>query len=306
MEKDHQKKGSLPGVRYITLSSGYRVWTQKLGSGNHKVLMLHGGPGCTHEYLEKLAEDLSHHNIEVYLYDQLGSWHSDQPDDPSLWTLERFISEIEEVRLSLGLENFYLYGQSCGGLWAIEYALTYSQTALKGLILSNITGSIESYIKHINELREQLPSEDVEYMKSIEAKENFDDERYQSLLSAGLYQKHICRLDPWPDALQRAFSHMNEQVYNTMQGNNEFVFTGNLKDWNRWDNLDNINVPTLIVAGRYDTMRPSDQHRMSSLIPKSQVVICENGSHCCMWDDADTYLQALLSFIEQQHSKENA
>ena len=137
-------KHHAPGVHWVTLDSGHRVWTQRVGSGSIKLLTLHGGPGCTHEYLECLEDFLTPSGIEVIFYDQLGSYHSDQPDDESLWTLDRFIDEIEQVRQALDLEDFYLFGHSCGGIWAIEYALKY-QAHLKGLILGSITGSIQSY-----------------------------------------------------------------------------------------------------------------------------------------------------------------
>ncbi|MRI35104.1 proline iminopeptidase [Endozoicomonas sp. OPT23] len=291
-----QEKLTASGVQWVTLDNGYKVWTRRVGSGPIKLLTLHGGPGCTHEYLECLENFLIPEGIEVIFYDQLGSWCSDQPDDESLWILDRFIEEIEQVRVALDLEDFYLYGHSCGGLWAIEYALKY-QMNLKGLILGSITGSIQSYMAHINHIREQLPQNIVERMKQYEEAGDLENEEYQTLLMEHLYHQHICRLSEWPDPLNRAFDHMNNQVYNTMQGNNEFVFTGNLLGWDRWNELASIRVATLILAGRYDTMAPADQKQMQSIIPHSRLVICENGSHCSMWDDPTNYQQALVGFF---------
>ena len=291
-----QEQQNASGVKWVTLDNGYKVWTRRVGSGPVKLLTLHGGPGCTHEYLECLEGYLVPEGVEVTFYDQLGSGYSDQPDDESLWVLERFIQEIEQVRIALELDDFYLFGHSCGGLWAIEYALQY-QAHLKGLVLSSITGSIQSYMTHINHLREQLPETVVEKMKEYEDEGDLENEEYQSLLMEHLYRQHICRLPEWPDALNRAFDHMNHKIYNTMQGNNEFVFTGNLLGWDRWNELATIRVATLILAGRYDSMALDDQKQMQSIIPHSRQVICENGSHCSMWDDPENYRKGLVAFF---------
>jgi proline iminopeptidase len=143
------------GVQLVKLDNGFKVWTKRVGDGPIKMLLLHGGPGCTHEYFECFEDFFQRDKFQIIYYDQLGSHYSDQPEDISLWTVERFCDEIEQVRQALGLENFYLYGQSWGGLLAIEYALKY-QNHLKGLILSNITGSVASYETYLNELRNQL------------------------------------------------------------------------------------------------------------------------------------------------------
>lgn len=289
-------KHNASGVEWVELDCGYKVWTRRVGSGPVKVLTLHGGPGCTHEYLECLEDFLVPEGVEVIFYDQLGSYYSDQPEDESLWELDRFIDEIEQVRKALDLEDFYLFGHSCGGLWAIEYALKY-QAHLRGLVLGSITGSIQSYMTHINHLRDQLPAAIVEQMKQYEDNDDLENEAYQDLLQTHLYREHICRLPEWPDPLNRAFDHMNHSIYNTMQGNNEFVFTGNLLGWDRWNDLAEIRVATLVLAGRYDTMAPDDQRQMVSVIPHSRMVICENGSHCAMWDDPENYRKALVEFI---------
>jgi len=281
--------------RIVPLSNGLHVWTRQVGESPIKVLLLHGGPGFNHEYLECFADFLPPAGVEIYFYDQLGSYYSDQPDDTSLWVDTRFCEEVEEVRRFLGLDQFYLCGQSWGGYLAIEYALKY-QSALKGLIVSNMTASIASYIRHLSVLRERMPATVVAAMKEAEAKEDFDNPEYQGYL-AELYNRHICRLDPWPEAVQRGFAHYNPAVYNTMQGANEFVVTGNFKDWDRWDDLRRIEVPTLLLSGRHDTMSPEDIVEMGRRIPNSRVNICEEGSHLAMWDDQQAYFTYLLSYL---------
>lgn len=283
--------------KIVPISGGFHVWTRKVGDSPIKVLLLHGGPGSTHEYLECFENHLPPEGVEIYFYDQLGSYNSDQPTDPTLWEVERFREEVEEVRTFLGLDQFYLFGSSWGGFLGIEYALKY-QSALKGLIISNMTASIESYVNHINFLRDQLPKELVEKMKAYEAVGDYENPEYQDLIHEHLNKKHICRLDPWPDAVVRGFSHINPHVYNTMQGPNEFLVTGTFKDWNRWDDLHHIKVPTLLLGGKYDSMAPEDKIEMGRRIPKSRVGICENGSHLSMWDDPETYFNFIKNFIK--------
>src|SRR6478672_7781925 len=203
------------GIRMITVDGKYKVWTKKVGAGKIKVLTLHGGPGVTHEYFECFEDFLPQAGVEFYYYDQLGSFYSDQPNDPSLWTIDRFREEVEQVRAALGLENFYLYGQSWGSMLAIEYALKY-QRHLKGLVLSSMTASIPSYMAYTAKLRAALPRDAVATLEKYEATNSYDAPEYQHLIMEVLYKRHICRLDPWPDPVERAFKHVNNQVYNTM------------------------------------------------------------------------------------------
>lgn len=285
------------GVKKIQIDGKYNVWTKKIGDSATKMLTLHGGPGVTHEYLECFEDFLPQAGIEFYYYDQLGSAYSDQPKDKSLWTVDRFREEVEQVRVSLGLNNFYLFGSSWGGMLGIEYALKY-QRHLKALILSNMTASIASYVKYINELRRKFSPEIIEILEKYEAKEEYDAPEYQEVLFNQLYSKHICRISPWPEPAERAFRHLNTEVYHTMQGPNEFVVIGTFKDWDRWNEIQNIKVPTLLIVGRHDTMRVEDIQRMGELIPNSRVVVCENGSHLSMYDDQETYFRELIKFIK--------
>lgn len=284
--------------KIINLNNGFNVWTRKVGDSSIKLLLLHGGPGMTHEYLESFQDYLPDQGIEIYFYDQLGSYFSDQPDDPSLWNVDRFREEVEEVRQKLGLDEFYLLGSSWGGFLAIEYAVKY-QSHLKGLILSNTTASIAAYSKYINELRDKLPVDVIEKLDEYERNEDYSNPEYEALLDEHLNNKYICRLDPWPDAAKRGFGNINPQVYETLHGPNEFLVTGNYKDWNRWNDLENINVPTLVLGSRYDSMSMSDQEEMNRRIPNSKLAICENGSHLAMWDDADNYFSYLKEFIAE-------
>lgn len=285
------------GITMIPIEGGkYRVWTKRIGNGPIHVLTLHGGPGCTHEYFECFEDFLPQHGIQFYYYDQLGSHFSDQPDDPALWTVARFCDEVEQVRVGLGLNRFYLFGHSWGGMMGIEYALKYPHH-LNGLVISNMTASVASYVESINQIRDELPAEDLRILKKYEAKGEYNAPEYEQAMYRRVYSRYICRLDPWPEPLTRMFRHMNQQVYNTMQGPNEFVITGNFKDWNRWDDLARISVPTLVIGARYDTMPADDIRRMGALIPESRVAICERGSHLAMYDDQEAYFRHLVQFI---------
>ncbi len=284
------------GVRLIDVDGRYKVWTKRVGAGRIKLLTLHGGPGCTHEYFECFEDFLPAAGVEFYYYDQLGSAYSDQPQDASLWTIPRFLAEVEQVRSALGLDEFYLYGHSWGGLLGIEYALRYGRH-LKGLVVSNMTASVKSYVAYIDELRAQLPAASQAILAKYEKAGEYEAPEYQQVVFEQLYTRHLCRLDPWPDAVMRTFKHLAKPVYETLQGNNEFVVTGTMKDWDRWGDLERIATPTLLLGARHDEIRPADMQRMGTLIPNSRVAICENGSHLAMWDDQQAYFDHLLGFL---------
>jgi proline iminopeptidase len=287
------------GIRMIPVVGGkYKVWTKRVGSGPIKVLLLHGGPGASHEYLEVMESFLPAAGIEYYYYDQLGCGNSDQPDDPSLWTLARYTQEVEEVRRGLGLENFVLYGHSWGGILALEYALNYQQH-LRGLIISDMTAGTQSYLKRTAALKVQMLSPaSLATLEALEAKSAYDSPEYEKIMMEELYPQMICRTKPWPEPFTRSFSHLNEKIYNQMQGKSEFLVTGNLKDWERWDRLHEIKTKALTIGARYDEMDPEDMKKMAKLMPNATSFICPNGSHLCMWDDQAFYFQNLLPFLK--------
>jgi proline iminopeptidase len=284
------------GSKMIGIDGGYQVWTKKVGDAGTKVLLLHGGPGADHTGFECYEDFLPVNGIEFYYYDQLGSTNSDNPDDPKLWTIERFRDEIEAVRKGLGLEQFYLLGQSWGGLLAIEYALAYPQH-LKGLIISNMTASIPSYEKYVKQLRASLPNDVIKALDRFEQSGLFEAPEYQSLVLDQIYRKHLCRLDPWPEPVLRTIRNLNQKIYKYLQGPDEFVVTGTIKNWDRWADLHRIATKTLIMGAKYDEMSPDDLRKMAELMPKAQVWISERGSHFTMYDDQVPYFTELLTFL---------
>ncbi len=286
------------GIRMIAVAGGkHKVWTKRVGSGPVKVLLLHGGPGFPHDYLEAMESFLPAAGIEMYYYDQLGVGNSDIPDNPALWTLPRYVEEVEEVRRGLGLDRFVLYGHSWGGILAMEYALNYQQH-LRGLVISNMTAGTQSYLKRTAALKTQLlPPQQLKRFNALEAAKQYNAE-YNRIVTEHLYPQMICRLKPWPEPVSRAFRLANEKIYNQMQGKSEFEVTGNLKDWERWDRLHEIKVKALTIGAVHDEMDPDDMRKMATLMPNASAAICPNGSHLEMWDDQAIYFQHLLGFLQ--------
>ncbi|HEX5012423.1 MAG TPA: proline iminopeptidase-family hydrolase [Planctomycetota bacterium] len=293
------------GVRMIpihTPAGDFHVWTKRIGNNPHlKVLLLHGGPGFTHEYLEAFDGWLPGAGVEYYYYDQLGSAYSDQPDDTSLWELPRFVEEVEQVRQALGLDrdNFVLYGHSWGAMLAIDYALKYQQH-LEGLILSDMMSSLPAYNRYAHDvLMPQMDPAALAEIQRLEAEGRTDDPRYMELLVANHYEKHILRMpaDQWPDPVQRAMKHLNVGLYTLMQGPSELGASGRLADWERTDDLARITVPTLVIGARYDTMDPEDMEMMAGRLPHGRFLYCANGSHLCLYDDQATYMGGVIDFL---------
>jgi proline iminopeptidase len=284
------------GSRMIELGNGHRVWTKKVGDSPIKVLLLHGGPGGDCSYFECFEDFLPPNGIEFYYFNQLDSTNSDKPNDPKLWTIEGYRDQVESVRKGLGLTDFYLYGQSWGGLLAIEYALAYPKE-LKGLIISNMDSSIPSLGKHLVFLRSQLPADTLAIMNKYEMANDYDNPEYQRAMGIA-YHRYICRLDPWPEPVQRNFNNFNPKIYNYFQGNNEFVITGAFKDWDRSADIHKIKTRTLIMGARYDEIDPESIRRMATVMPNAQAWISDKGSHFSMWDDQVPYFRALLDFLK--------
>lgn len=290
------------GVKMIPIKTPrgeFRVWTKRFGNNPRiKVLLLHGGPSATHEYLESFESFFPQEGFEFYEYDQLGAYYSDQPEDTSLWTIERFVEEVEQVRQALGMdkENFYIYGNSWGGILGLEYALKY-QDNMKGLIISNMMSSIPQYSEYLKKLHSNMRKSAVDSIMNYEANKQYSDSNYQRLLMAEYYTKHVCRLPVWPEAVNRSFKHLNYPIYLLMQGPSEFSISGRLLNWDRSRDLKNITVPTLTVGATFDTMDPEHMKWMSTQVQKGRFLLCPEGSHMSMWDDQKNFFPGVISFI---------
>ena len=293
------------GVKLIPINTPkgiFNVWTKRVGNNPKiKVLLLHGGPGATHEYFEAFDSYFPAAEIEYYYYDQLGSAFSDQPTDPDLWDLPRFVEEVEQVRQGLKLDrgNFYLLGHSWGGILAIEYALKYQQN-LAGLVISNMMASIPAYNEYANKVL--MPAMDQKVLaeiKQIEARGEFEKPRYMELLIPNHYVQHILRMPPeqWPDPVNRAFMRLNPAIYVPMQGPSELGASGKLVNWDRTADLGKVTVPTLVIGAQHDTMDPKHMEMMASAVGKGRYLYCPNGSHMAMYDDQKVYFEGLVKFI---------
>jgi proline iminopeptidase len=290
--------GNADGVRRVTLSSGHTVWTQRLGRSTTKVLILNGGPGLSHEYMQCFADFLPQAGYEMVFYDQLGCGQSDKPRDKRLWTLERYVSEVEEVRHALGLEQMIVVSHSWGAMLGMEYVLRYPGN-VRAFVLSDMSASYADFARYVHVLRTRMPERIQARMSVLEQHGKTGGDEYQQLVMKYLYDVYICRSNPWPLPVQRCFAGVNDEIYSTMQGPNEFVVTGNLKTWDRWASLPKISVPTLVMGARYDEMDPASERREAAAIPGAELFMSETGSHLSMWDDQRAYFGALLTFLDR-------
>lgn len=310
--RDDKLSGGIKMIPIQTPKGEFNVWTKRVGNNpTMKVLLLHGGPGGTHEFFECFDSYFPNAEIEYYYYDQLESAYSDQPNDSSLWSVDRFVDEVEQVRVALGLDNtnFYLLGVSWGGALALEYALKYQEN-LKGLIISNMVSSIPIYNKYANEvLAPQLPDNVLKEVKELEARQAYTDPRYMELLLQHYYTEHLIRmpLQDWPEPVSRMFANLNHGIYLKMQGPSEFGVVGDatLKNWDRSADLSKVTVPTLTIGGKYDTMDPKHMEWMASEVQNGKYLHCPNGSHSAMYDDQEIYFDGLIQFIKDVDQGKN-
>jgi proline iminopeptidase len=306
--RDDVLSGGVKMIPITTPKGTFHVWTKRIGNNPRiKVLILHGGPGFTHEYFEAADSYFPKAGIEYYYYDQLGSYYSDQPDDPDLWETARFVEEVETVRKALGLgpDNFYLLGHSWGGILATEYALKYQQN-LKALIISNMVGSVPLYNEYATKvIFPQMDPAVLAEIKKLEETGQTEKPRYMELLMPNHYEKHILRIPSadWPDPVKRAFNHMNPKVYVPMQGPSELGASGKLAQWDRMADLGKIQVPTLMIGAKYDTMDPELMKKMAGMVKRGRFLYCANGSHLDMYDDQKTYFDGVISFIQDVDAK---
>ena len=300
--RDDVLSGGVKLIPIETPKGTFNVWTRRVGNNpTIKVLLLHGGPGGSSDFMSVFDSFFPAEGFEYYHYDQLGSFMSDKPDEPDLWELERFVDEVEQVRVALGLDasNFYLWGQSWGGILAMEYALTHQEN-LKALVISNMVSSIPGYNEYANEVfKTQMDPDVLAELRAFEAAEDYHNPRYMELLLEHHYVLHVVRKPPdeWPDAVNLGFAHLNTDVYIPMQGPSELGASGKLENWDRSADLNQIRVPTLTIGATHDTMDPKHMEWMASEVQNGRYHHC-NGGHAAQFDDADLYFEGLIRFIK--------
>ena len=297
------------GIKLIPIQTpvgNFRVWTKRFGNNPRiKILLLHGGPAMTHEYMECFESFFPKEGFEFYEYDQLGSYYSDQPTDSSLWVTERFVDEVEQVRKAIGADqtNFYVLGNSWGGILGMEYALKYQQH-MKGLIVANMVASAPEYGHYAADvLAKQMDPNVLAEVRAIEARNDFSNPRYMELLLPNFYKQHLCRLAEWPDPINRSFKHGNEVIYTLMQGPSEFGIRGRLAAWDIKNRLHEIAIPTLMIGAKYDTMDPKAMEEQSKMVKNGSYLYCPNGSHLAMWDDQQVFMNGVIKWIREVDEK---
>jgi proline iminopeptidase len=278
--------------------TGGSVWTARLGpSEGTPVLLLHGGPGAASYYMIPLAERLSEHRPAI-VYDQLGCGRSDQPDDTSLWTVDRSVEEVDQVRAALGLERCHLLGQSWGGWLSIEY-MTRGASGIERLVLASTSASIPEFMAGARGLIEQLPEPHRSALIELGDRGEYDHPDYLAAVDV-FYHRHLCRAEPWPEALVLSSEQMDgNQVYLTMNGPTEFDVIGLLRDWDRTADLGRIRVPTLVTCGRYDEITPSCSETITRGIPDARMHVFEESAHCAHLEEADHYARIVEAFLSE-------
>lgn len=275
---------------------GGTVWYKAVGGGDRPPLLVaHGGPGFTHNYLTPL-EDLAGERRVVF-WDQLGCGRSEMPSDPSLWTLERSLAEVDAVREQLGLERHHLFGNSWGGMLVQQYAVD-RKPELASLAVSNSLASMPRFVEDARRLRRELPQEVRDTIEFHEANGYFACPEYQGAI-AFWFQRHICRLRPWPAGLEECFAGLGMEIYTTMVGPSDFTVTGNLVDWDIFDRLAEIAVPTLFLAGRYDECTPAHMVDMQARVPGSELVLFEDSAHMPFYEERPRFMDVLGDFLRR-------
>lgn len=295
------------GARKITIETPkgpHQVWIKRVGNNpDLKLLLLTGGPGLSHAYLEVMDSYLPAEGVEYYHYDQLETGDSDRPDDPDLWTVARYVDEVDQVRRAIGgtKGNFCLLGHSWGGLVAIEYALAH-QDHLKCLVISNMMASIPAYNDYAETvLKPRMDQSARRKIEALEAAGKTSDPAYMGLLMPAWYERHILRRPAaeWPEPVMRSLANVNQRFYATMQGPSEMGAGGRIASWDRFADLKQITVPALVISGTHDTMDPKHMAAMAEALPNGELAATE-GSHMAMYDDQPAYFAKLTAFLRKQ------
>jgi proline-specific peptidase len=282
--------------------AGGETWYRIVGDGDEPgklpLVCLHGGPGALHDYLEPL-EKLAATGRRVVFYDQIGCGRSWIEKPADLWTVELFVREVQAVRDALGLDRIHLFGSSWGGMLAMEYALT-GPSGLASLVLSSSPASLPLWEAETGRLRRELPADVQAVLDEHEVAGTLDSPEYEAA-TMGFYRRHVCRVDPFPDCVLRTFAGLTEHpdVYMTMQGPNEFVITGSLKQWDISDRLGEIDAPALITAGAHDEFTPVQAEALHAAIPGSELVTFENASHMQFVEEPERYCELVAEFLER-------
>jgi proline-specific peptidase len=277
--------------------TGGRVWWRRYGDGDAMpVLILHGGPGSASDYMQPLAERLGAHRPAI-VYDQLGCGRADRPDDDSLWTVDRSVEEVDQVRRTLGLDRCHLLGQSWGGWLAIDY-MCRRPVGIERLVLASTSSSIPQFMAEARKLIDAMPEPYRTTINELGARGEYEAPEYKAAVQI-FYHLHLCRMEPWPEVLTRGESTSTNRVYLVMNGPTEFDVIGRLATWERTPDLGVIDVPTLITVGRYDEITPPCAQTLHENIKDSRLVLFEDSAHLAHLEEGERYAQVVESFLAE-------
>lgn len=290
-----QYEGHAP---YLGHQTWYRV-TGDLHSGKVPLVVAHGGPGCTHDYLEAFS-DLAADGRAVIHYDQLGNGRSTHLRDaaPEFWTVSLFLGEMENLVRHLGIEGRYnLLGQSWGGMLAAEHAVL-RPPGLNALVIASSPSSFPLWVSEAQRLRADLPADVREALDRHEASGDYAHPEYLAATEV-FYRRHVCRLPVWPDEVRRTFAALEDDptVYRTMNGPTEFHVIGTLREWNIQSRLSAVNVPTLVISGRHDEATPACVAAYVEHIQGARWVLMEESAHMCHVEEREKTMRETASFL---------
>lgn len=282
---------------------GLRTWYAVVGDeaseradGKAPLLLLHGGPGACHDYLESMAA-LAATGRRVIFYDQQGCGNSDQPDDPARWTVDFYVRELAAIRRALGLERCHILGQSWGGMLLMEYLVSRPEGVVSATIASS-PASMPMWIEETGRLRAALPADVVATLERHEAAGTWDDPEYEAAVGA-FYDRHLCRVVPNPEFVTRSFAKLarNPQVYRTMNGPTEFHVVGTLKGWEILSRLGQVEEPILLTSGRHDEATPAQMAAIAARLPQAEWVLFEASGHLAHAEEPERYMAAVGDFL---------
>lgn len=298
-------KQTLPVHEGMAQFGDYQTWyriTGDLNNGKLPLIIAHGGPGCTHDYVDSFKDIAALDGRAVIHYDQLGNGNSTRlPEKGSdFWTVQLFLDELDNLLVHLNIQDHYAFlGQSWGGMLGAEHAVR-QPAGLKALIIANSPANMKTWVAEANRLRSELPQDIQDILLEHENAGSITDPAYISA-SRHFYDRHVCRLSPWPAEVSRTFALMDEDntVYRHMNGPTEFHVIGTMRDWSIEDRLHSILAPTLVTAGRYDEATPACIKPYLDNITGVESVIFEESSHMPHVEERELCMQKTSEFLNR-------
>lgn len=284
--------------------TGGKVWYNLLGEENKQntpLIVLHGGPGNTHDPLQAALHVLADERPVIF-YDQLGSGNSDRPTDDSLWKTERFVEELMDIRKALGLDEVHILGHSWGTMLAVAYLIDRKPAGVKSVIFSSPCLSAQRWKQDADHFLAQLPEEVQQTIARHEEQGTTDSKEYQEAMKE-YYKRHVCKIDPLPPVMVESRPKGNKDIYMKMWGPSEFCPTGNLKTFDYTPQLHELNIPALFVCGRYDEAAPESTRYYQSLVPHSEFHVFENSSHVSYLEEPEEYIETVRDFLRKADTK---